>query len=124
MLADPYIAYFTFNLLEGFAWWVVAIVLPFRIPRRTARENVAVFAASAGFVLFGITDFLEAPLQGQLPWWLWTAKIACAASILGCRYHYLGWHRFRLTDRYFLFGLGCLTASIGAIVLQQYLYGN
>ncbi len=123
-MEDPLIIYEIFNRIEGVAWWAVAIALPFLVPHSTARQKLSIFAASFGFFLFGISDFIEAPFRGQLPWWLWVYKIACAAFILGCRFHYVGWRRFRLRDRYFLFGVFCLTATFGVIVLQHYLYGT
>ena len=119
---DPYLIYEIFNRTEGIAWFGIAIALPFLVSRKNRRQNIAVFLASFGFVLFGITDFIEAPLRGQLPWWLWAYKIVCAGFILSCRYIYLGWHRFNFKDRYLIFGLSCLAASLGVIFLQQYLY--
>jgi hypothetical protein len=110
-----------FNRLEGLLWFAIAVALPFVIKRRTRREALAVYLASLGFILFGITDFIEAPLYGQIPGWLWAFKIACAALILSCRYLYLGWHRFHLGDPSFLFGLFCLAATFGVIWLQHYL---
>jgi len=121
---DPFFLYVTFNRLEGAAWIAVAIGLPFSIRPSTNRQKLSVLAASFGFALFGITDFLEAPLRGQLPAWLWTFKILCAAWILSCRFFYVGWNHFRLTDRYFLFGIACLIASLAVICLQQILYGS
>jgi hypothetical protein len=121
---DPFFLYVIFNRLEGVAWVAVAIGLPFYIRPATTRQKLSVLAASFGFILFGITDFLEAPLRGQLPAWLWIFKISCATLILSCRFSYIGWSRFRLTDRYFLFGVGCLIASLAVILLQQILYGS
>lgn len=120
---DPFFIYVIFNRLEGAAWIAVAIGLPFVVRPATARQKWSVFGASLGFVLFGVTDFLEAPLRGQLPAWLWIFKIVCAALILSCRFSYIGWNRFRLTDRYFLFGVACLIATLAVIWLQQILYG-
>jgi hypothetical protein len=67
---DPYLIYEVFNRIEGFVWFGIAVALPFFVRRQTKRQNFAVFLASFGFVLFGMTDFLEAPLRGQLPRWL------------------------------------------------------
>lgn len=120
---DPFIVYVLFNRIEGTTWIIIALALPFFVRRRSKREGIGVGLASLGFVLFGISDFLEAPLQGQLPWWLWLYKILCAAFLLSCRFIYIGWDRFGLGDRYFRFGLICLTASLGAIGLQHWLYG-
>lgn len=121
---DPFFLYVIFNRLEGVAWIAVAIGLPFYIRPATRRQKWSIYAASLGFVLFGVTDFLEAPLRGQLPAWLWIFKISCAAVILSCRFSYVGWNRFRITDRYFLFGAACLAATLGVIWLQRVLYGS
>ena len=120
---DPFLIYVIFNRLEGIAWVAIAIGLPFVVRPITRRQKWSTLAASIGFVLFGLTDFLEAPLRGQLPGWLWMMKIFCAALILSCRFSYIGWNRFHFTDRYFLFGLSCLTATLAVIWLQQLLYG-
>jgi hypothetical protein len=110
--------------LEGATWIAVAIGLLFFVRPVTRRQKWSTFAASFGFGLFGITDFLEAPLQGQLPAWLWVFKIVSAAWILACRFWYVGWDRFRFTDRYFLFGLGGLLAALAVLGLQRILYGT
>jgi hypothetical protein len=110
-----------FNRLEGLLWFAIAAALPFVVRRRSRREALAVYLASLGFILFGLTDFIEAPLYGQIPGWLWAFKITCAALILSCRYIYLGWHRFHLSDRYLRFALLCLAATLGVILLQYYL---
>lgn len=123
-MEDPQIIYEIFNRIEGIAWWIIAVVLPFVVKYPTRRQHWAVFAASLGFILFGISDFLEAPVHGQLPWWLWALKVFCAAWLLACRFFYVGWHRFRLTDRYVLFAIFCLFAVFGVMVLQHYLYGS
>ena len=52
-------------------------------------------------------------------------KLATAAASLGfiltCRFIYFG--KFNLRDRYFHFGLACLAAATGVMILQHYLYG-
>ena len=116
--------YEIFNRLEGAAWLGVAIGLPFYLRPRSKRQRYSIAAASLGFILFGTTDFLEAPFRGQLPAWLWIYKIACAAFILSSRFFYVGWHRFRFSDRYVLFGLFCLIASMAVIYLQHRLYAS
>ncbi len=123
-MEDPMLIYEIFNRLEGAVWFGLAIGLSFYLRPRSKRQRYSVAAASLGFILFGISDFLEAPLRGQLPIWLWIYKIACAALILSCRFFYVGWHRFRLSDRYVLFALFCLIASIAVIYLQHQLYGS
>lgn len=116
--------YEIFNKIEGVLWLIIALALPFFVRAASLRQRLSLAAASVGFILFGISDFLEAPLQGQLPAWLWAYKIFCAAWILSCRFFYLGWDRFRFNDRYVVFGLCCLLASAGTIYLQHRLYGS
>ena len=116
--------YDIFNRIEGLMWFGIAGAILFVVKRSTRRQTIAIFLASFGFILFGITDFIEAPLQGHIPWWLWLYKIATAALILSCRFIYLGWHRFNLRDRFLVFGLFCLAAVSGVMVFQQYLYAE
>jgi len=121
---DPFVIYEGFNYLECLTWIGIAVALPFVVKCSSRRQRIVVLAASVGFVFFGFSDFWEARTHGQLPPWLWVYKIGCAAFILSCRFSFVGWHQFRFTDRYLLFGLFCLAASLGAIVLQYVLYGN
>jgi len=74
-----------------------------------------VFAASFGFVLFGITDLLEAARVGAVPAWLWAFNITCGALLLSCRICYVGWKDFRPNDRWLLFSLFCLAATVALI---------
>lgn len=111
-----------FNRLEAVIWFSIAIALPFFIKSSTPRQHLAIRFASLGFILFGISDLIEANSLGKTPLWLWTYKISCAAFILACRYIHIGWNRCRLNDRYLLFGLLCLAASIAAIYFQFFLY--
>jgi hypothetical protein len=121
MTEDTFWLYEAFNHLEAAAWFIIAIVLPFRVARRSRKQNVIVFTASVTFIAFGFTDILEAPTHGDLPIWLWIYKFACAAILLACRYTYLGWCSFRLSDRYLLFAILCLAASVLAIFLPRIL---
>lgn len=119
---DPFWLYVLFNRCEALAWFSVALALPFIVKPQGSRKQLATYAASFGFLLFGTTDLLEATTQGQLPAWLWTYKILCAAFILTCRFLYFG--RFNPKDRFFLFGLACLAAVTAVMFLQHYLYGT
>jgi hypothetical protein len=123
-VSDLFALYEIFNRIECLAWWGVAVALPFVVKTNSVRQKCAVFGASLGFILFGISDYFEAPMHGHLPLWLWIWKILCASLLLACRYHYVGWRNFRLTDRYFIFGLIALAASLGIIGLQQYIEKN
>ncbi len=77
--------------------------------------------ATMAFIAFGMTDLLEVGRIGTFPLWLWGLKIACGIAILASRYTWLGWQRFRWTDREMRFGIGCLIAVIGIIALQRWL---
>ncbi len=121
-MEDPLLIYEIFNKVEGIIWVIIALSLPFFVRAISARQRFSIAAASVGFTLFGVSDFIEAPLRGQRPSWLWAFKIPCAAWILSCRFFYLGWDRFRFNDRYVILGLECLLASAVAISLQHSLY--
>lgn len=118
---NPWLIYEWFNRVEGIAWFAIAVALPFVIKTVSGRQKITVLAASLAFVLFGISDFLEAPTHGRLPLWLWAYKIGCAVFILGCRYNFVGWNKMCWNDRYSIFGMSCFAASLGAIVLQHLL---
>ncbi len=113
-------AYETFNYAECAAWWLIAVVLPFWFRRSTPAQRRVVLRASFTFIVFGVTDFLEAPTHGRLPPWLWALKILCALYLLRCRYEYLGRERFRWLDRTNLFALACFLAVLLAMGLQYY----
>jgi hypothetical protein len=121
MTESTFWLYETFNYFEAAAWFVIALVLPFKVKGRTPIQRFSVFVASFTFVAFGITDLLEAPTHADLPIWLWIYKFLCATVLLSCRYTYLGWGSFRLNDRYLIFALVCLFASAIAVVLPRLL---
>lgn len=105
----------TFNRIEACFWFAIAISLHLIARPPDWKRRLCLIAASCGFILFGFTDILEAPTHGDVPGWLWFLKIGCAAFLLACRFTYIGWKNFSLTDRYFLFGLLCLAASVAII---------
>ncbi len=114
-----YAVFEIFNRIESFIWFGAAAILPLLTKADSKQQRWAVIAASISFILFGITDLLEAATQGQMPVWLWCAKAACAALLLACRHTYLGWKNFRITDRWFVFAMICL-----AVYLAIYLGGH
>lgn len=116
-MSDPDTIIPHFNRAEAVVWFVVALCLPFVVKSASRRQHICVFAASLGFVLFGITDLLEAGRVGAVPAWLWAFKIACGAYLLVCRILYIGWENFRVHDRWLLFGLFCLAVSVALITL-------
>jgi hypothetical protein len=114
-----YTVFEIFNRIEAVIWFVIAVSLPFFVKASTRKKRQSLIAASFGFILFGLTDILEAPTHGEAPGWLWLLKITCAAFLLACRFFYIGWKNFRFTDRYFLFGLFCLTASFAILIASK-----
>jgi len=111
-MSGPHAVFEIFNKLEAFIWFGVAALIPFLIKSGSRKQTLSKIGASFGFVLFGITDLLEASTHGQVPVWLWILKIASAAFLLACRSSYLGWRNFRLTDRWVVFAILCLGVSI------------
>ena len=112
--------YEAFNYFECAAWLVIALVLPFWFRACPADRRGVIIRASLTFVVFGISDYLEAPTQGRLPPWLWAWKIVCATYLLKCRYDYLGKERFRWFDRTNILALACFAAVLLAMFLQYY----
>lgn len=117
---DFYRVYEIFNRAEAVAWFAIALGLPFFVKADTPRKRVVIAIASLTFIAFGFTDLAEATTRGRMPPWLWIAKVACAAILLSCRYTYLGWHRFRITDRYLLFAIFCLLAMCAGVLTQRF----
>ncbi len=110
--------YRTFNYLECVTWITIGLVLPFWFRRCPPEKRGAIWRAAVTFFVFGISDFLEAPTRGRLPWWLWTWKILCATYLLKCRYDYIGKERFRWVERTNLLAVACLLAVLLAMFLQ------
>jgi hypothetical protein len=113
---DPSAAIEAFNRIEALVWFATAAGLPLIIKSGSRTQRLSVLAASCGFVLFGVTDLVEAETGGDMPAWLWASKIICAAFLLACRFNFIGWGKFKFTDRWFLFGLFCLAVSVVLMV--------
>jgi hypothetical protein len=114
-------AYETFNYAECAAWLIVALVLPFWFRRGGPAEKRGIlWRASATFLVFALTDFLEAPTHGRLPAWLWALKLLCAGYLLRCRYEYLRPAPFRWRDPTNRLALACFLAVLLAMALQFY----
>jgi len=111
-MSGSYAVFEIFNWFEAFIWFGIAIYVPFSIRSSSKRQKACVAAASFGFVAFGITDLLEAPTHGNVPIYLWILKIGCVAFLLLCRFHFIGWKKFRFTDRYFILGFLGLAISV------------
>jgi hypothetical protein len=113
-------AYEAFNYFECTAWITIAIVLPFWFRACPPEKRGVIARASITFVVFGVSDYLEAPTHGRLPWWLWTWKLTCAAYLLKCRYDFIGREKFRWRDRTNILALACFCAVLLAMFLQYY----
>ena len=113
-------AYEAFNYFESAAWLIIAVVLPFWFRRCSADQRSVILRASFTFVVFGVSDYLEAPTHGRLPPWLWTWKLLCAAYLLRCRYEYVGRAGFRWFDRTNILAFACFLAVLLAMFLQYY----
>jgi len=112
--------YETFNYFECAAWLVIAAVLPFWFRACPAEKRPIIFRASLTFVVFAVSDYLEAPTHGRLPAWLWAWKLLCAIYLLKCRHDYSGGGYFRWRDRTNLLALACFLAVLLAMFLQFY----
>jgi hypothetical protein len=112
--------YETFNYGECAAWLIIALVLPFWFRTAPVEKRGIIARASVLFVIFGVSDYLEAPTHGRLPAWLWAWKLLCAAGLLKCRYDYLGKERFRWNDRSNILVLICFLTVLLAMFLQYY----
>lgn len=113
-------AYEAFNYFECAAWLVIAVVLPFRFRRCPADKRSIILRASFTFVVFAVSDYLEAPTQGHLPPWLWAWKVLCVGYLLRCRYDFIGRERFRWLDRTHILAFVCFWAVLLATFLQYY----
>jgi hypothetical protein len=111
--------YETFNLVEGAIWIIFAILVHFMFKPVTRNQTFAIYSASLGLLLFGISDFIEFNLSGSFPSWLWIYKISCATVVFLSRYHYIGWKKFRLLDKYFLSAIVCLAAALSVIWISN-----
>ncbi len=111
--------YDLFNIIEAVLWLIVAVVIAVQTPAAGRQQQVAVWLGSAAFLVFGVTDLLEVHRDGRLPLWLWGLKTACGTAILSARYLWRGWNGFHVTDREFLFGVGCLACVIAIVIAQN-----
>lgn len=116
-MRDPFVFIAHFNRIEALFWFLAALALPFVVSSGSRKQLFSLVAASCGFILFGITDLLEARTIGSPPAWLWTFKIACGLFLIMCRFFYVGRDNFNLTDRWLLFGIFCLAMTVALIAL-------
>lgn len=109
-----------FNYLEGFLWLGVAVVLGLTLKPSGKSQRSARWLAVMAFVIFGVSDWLEARSTGAPPLWLYALKIACGAAIFASRFFWLGWRQWHWKHPQFLFGLFCLIAVLFAIWFQHF----
>lgn len=113
--------YDAFNAIEAGLWVLVAVVIAVRVPCHSRQQWCGVGMGSVAFLVFAGTDVLEIGRFGTFPTWLWGLKIACGTAFLAARYTWLGWNRFRWTDREVRFGLACLVGVVVIITIQNWL---
>ena len=113
--------YELFNYLEGGIWIVVAVALPFRFSFDSKPRKIGLLISAVGFVVFGVSDFLEATRQAAIPLWLWGLKVVSGIMILCGRYTYIGWRKFSVADRFFRLGAILLVMVVALILLQSYI---
>ncbi|MFT5906695.1 MAG: hypothetical protein ACI9E1_002307 [Cryomorphaceae bacterium] len=107
------------NFSEGALWLIAAVILRKIVVIEEKRHSTACNIAIIGFVIFGVSDFLEGSLTRELHLWLWTLKISCGVIFLSARVCYLGRKNFKWTDRYLLFFTFCLTVAAGIIYITE-----
>ena len=76
-MINPEILIAHFNKIEAIFWFLTAIFLPFIVRSGSRKQRLCVIAASCGFILFGITDLLEAQTVGAIPAWLCANRRKC-----------------------------------------------
>lgn len=77
-----------FNLCEGCLWLVIAVIIAWRLRRRVGAAKMD-WLLPPTFVVFGISDFIEARTGAfWVPWWLLVVKTACVVVFVavGIRY--------------------------------------
>lgn len=110
--------YQLFNNIEGYLWLITAIALRRIVPIRAKRHHTACNIAIFGFILFALSDFLEASLTREFRLWLWLLKISCGVIFLIARIYYIGRKNIKWTDRYILFFLFCICIAIAVITTE------
>ena len=90
------------------------------MPLFSSTYEVFNYLECAAWMVIAGSDYLEAPTHGQLPPWLWAWKLLCAASLLHCRYDYLGKEQCRWNDRSNLLAMACFFAVLLAMFLQHH----
>ena len=95
-----WLVYRVFNYAECAAWISIGLFLIFRYRAFKPDRLLWIRIAIPTFVLFGISDYVEAGEYGHVPYWLWCWKIICGAVLVRCRYGYIGIDRTKFLDSY------------------------
>ena len=111
--------YAAFNGVEAVLWFLVSAVILVHRTQATGTRRRALVLAVVSFVLFGISDLIEASHADHYPLWLWGFKIACGAGILISRWMWLGPQGLTWRSREVVFAVSCLLTAIIIIGLQN-----
>lgn len=77
-----------FNLCEGCLWLGIAGIIAWRLRRRVGSAKMD-WLLPPTFVVFGISDFIEARTGAfWVPWWLLVVKTACVVVFLAVGIHH------------------------------------
>lgn len=82
----------TFNQVEAGLWFCLGAVLALSTRRTQAALRKTVWVAAVAFLIFGISDLIEARTGAWWqPLWLLILKVVCIAILVGCflRYRHL-----------------------------------
>ncbi len=118
-LPQPQTVYAIFNYAEALAWIGIAIFIHWRLKPADGSKKRVLLVVSGVLVVFGLTDVMEASYYGNVPWWLLAWKVLCGALLLLGRFAYVGWDKFRFSDRYFITALVCLVAVLLVLFLPE-----
>ena len=106
------------NYSEGTLWLIAAVAIRKIVVIKEKRHSTACNIAIIGFILFGVSDFIEGALTRKFHLWLWISKISCGVLFLIARAYYVGRKNFNWTDRYFLFFAFCLSVAAGILYIS------
>jgi len=88
-----------FNYLESILWFILALILFLKINIVHEHLRNITRLAIGTFIIFGISDVLEASTGAWWhPWWLLLMKAACIVSFLYCYIQYLHYKKIKEHD--------------------------
>jgi hypothetical protein len=75
----------TFNYCEAALWFIIAVVVTIAARKQSASIRRNARLAFFAFVVFGVSDLIEAQAGAWWrPWWLFALKAACVLGLLTC----------------------------------------